>query len=71
MLKDLFTLYNRVRSEGDNGDIGLTNYYNDRNDNGSSGGVDEGYNGSGGVDEGCNASDTDKEVAGEVVERFT
>ena len=71
MLEDLFAPYDGVRSEGDGGDVGLADYHDDRNDDGGSGGVDEGRDGSGGVDEGCDASDTDEEVAGEVVERFT
>ena len=70
IFKDLFTPYNRVRSEGDGGDVGLTDYRDDKNDNGSNGGVDKGCDSNGSVDEGYDVSDIDKEVVREVVKRF-
>jgi len=60
MFKNLFMLYDKVKSKGDSKDIGLTNYYNDKNDNSGNGNVNKSYD----------VSDIDEEVAREVVERF-
>jgi len=71
IFKDLFTLYNKVRSKGDSGDVRLTDYYNNKNDNSSNNNVNKGYDGNSSVNKGYNTNNINKKVAGEAVECFT
>lgn len=71
ILKDSFTLYNRVRSKGNNRDIRLTNYRNDKNDNGNSKSINKGCNNSSGVNKGYDINNINEKVAKEVIKHFT